>query len=72
MYFHYERAGSRAREILGDEQRKRGSGVVEVQLAVSRDGLAGTIALSTHPGRAGQRTGDRLELAADEAVIIAT
>jgi alpha-glucosidase len=39
---------------------------------VSRDGLAGTIALSTHPGRAGQRTGDRLELAADEAVIIAT
>jgi alpha-glucosidase len=39
---------------------------------VSRNDLAGTIALSTHPGRAGQRIDDRLELAGDEAVIIAT
>jgi alpha-glucosidase len=40
--------------------------------AVCRKELAGRIALSTPPGRAGQRTHDRLELAADEAVIIAT
>jgi alpha-glucosidase len=39
--------------------------------AVSRHGLAGRIALSTHSGRAGERIDDRLELAGDEAVIIA-
>jgi alpha-glucosidase len=39
---------------------------------VSRSDLAGRIALSTHPGRTGQRSEDRLELAGDEAVIIAT
>jgi alpha-glucosidase len=39
---------------------------------VSRNDLAGRIALSTHPGRTGQRIGDRLELAGDEAVIIET
>jgi alpha-glucosidase len=39
---------------------------------VSRNDLAGTIALSTHPGRTGQHIGDRLELAGDEALIIET
>ena len=39
---------------------------------VSRNDLAGSIALSTHPGRTGQRIEDRLELAGDEAVIIGT
>jgi alpha-glucosidase len=39
---------------------------------VRRNDLAGTIALSTHPGRTGQRIDDRLELAGDEAVILAT
>ena len=39
---------------------------------VRRNDLAGRIVLSTHPGRTGQRIGDRLELAGDEAVIIAT
>jgi alpha-glucosidase len=58
---------------LGERRRF----VVALNLAaapglVSRDGVAGTIALSTHPGRAGQRIGDRLELAGDEAVIIET
>jgi len=38
---------------------------------VCRNELAGRVALSTRPGRAGQRTHDRVELAADEAVIIA-
>ncbi len=40
IYFHYEGAQPRARSVLGDESRRKGSGVVEVQLAVSRDGLA--------------------------------
>jgi hypothetical protein len=34
--------------------------------------LAGRIELSTRPGRVGQPVGDRLDLAADEAVIIAS
>ena len=34
--------------------------------------ISGRIALSTHPGRTGRRIEDRLELAGDEAVIIAT
>jgi alpha-glucosidase len=38
---------------------------------LSRKELSGRIALSTHPGRAGARIEGRLELAADEAVIIA-
>jgi alpha-glucosidase len=40
--------------------------------AVRRNDLAGSIALSTHPGCTGQLVQDRLELAGDEAVIIAT
>jgi alpha-glucosidase len=39
---------------------------------VSRNDLAGRIALSTHPGHTGQRIEDRLELAGDEAVVIET
>lgn len=39
VYFHYEGARDRARSTLGDPARKKGSGVVEVQIAVSRDGL---------------------------------
>jgi alpha-glucosidase len=39
---------------------------------VSHQGLAGRGELSTRPARVGQRVGDRLELAGDEAVIIAT
>lgn len=39
VYFHYDEDGPLTRQILGREERKRGSGVVEVQLAVSRDGL---------------------------------
>jgi alpha-glucosidase len=40
--------------------------------AIRHQELAGQVALSTRPARVGQRTGDRLELAGDEAVIIAT
>lgn len=39
FYFHYEGQGPRTREILGEESRKLGSGTLETQLAVSRDGL---------------------------------
>lgn len=39
VYFHYDEDGPVTRQILGRQERKRGSGVVEVQLAVSRDGL---------------------------------
>lgn len=42
VYFHYEGAAPRTRATLGDEARKKGSGVVEVQIAVSRDGLEWT------------------------------
>jgi len=38
VYFHYERDGPRARQMLGEKERRRGSGVVETQIAVSRDG----------------------------------
>jgi hypothetical protein len=40
IYFHYREEGPETREVLGSEERKRGSGVVEVQLATSRDGLS--------------------------------
>jgi alpha-glucosidase len=40
--------------------------------AVRHRELAGRVALSTSPARAGQQIQDRLELAGDEAVIIAT
>lgn len=39
VYFHYEGDGPPTRRILGEPARKRGSGVVETQIAVSRDGL---------------------------------
>lgn len=39
VYFHYEDTEPRTRATLGEEARKKGSGVVEVQIAVSRDGL---------------------------------
>ena len=42
MYFHYSGDGPEARQILGTKQRGMGSGVTEVQLAVSRDGLSWT------------------------------
>lgn len=38
VYFHYWDDGPPTRRVLGDKSRGRGSGVVEVQLAVSRDG----------------------------------
>jgi hypothetical protein len=39
VYFHYERDGPATRQILADAQRARGSGTVETQLSVSRDGV---------------------------------
>jgi len=42
IYFHYNNDGPPTRQVLGKEDRKRGSGVVEVQLATSRDGLTWT------------------------------
>jgi hypothetical protein len=38
MYFHYEGDGPKTRRALGEPARGRGSGVIETQLAVSRDG----------------------------------
>ena len=40
VYFHYEGDGPRERQVLGGESNGRGSGVTEVQLTVSRDGLS--------------------------------
>ena len=42
IYFHYNNDGPATRQALGKQDRKRGSGVVEVQLATSRDGLSWT------------------------------
>ncbi len=39
VYFHYDGDGPPERQILGSKPWKRGSGVTEVQLAVSRDGV---------------------------------
>jgi hypothetical protein len=39
VYFHYRDDGPETRQILGTKERRRGSGVTEVQLAVSRDGV---------------------------------
>jgi hypothetical protein len=39
MYFHYDGDGPLARQILGHPDRRRGSGPIETQVAVSRDGL---------------------------------
>ncbi len=38
MYFHYQGDGPDTRRILGEPERARGSGVIETQLAVSREG----------------------------------
>jgi len=42
FFFHYHRDGPPQRQILGHPEEERGSGLVEAQLAVSRDGLAWT------------------------------
>ncbi len=39
VYFHYEADGPQTRQTLMDEARGRGSGPIESQLAVSRDGI---------------------------------
>ena len=39
VYFHYWDTGNATRDELGSEKRERGSGVIEVQTMVSRDGL---------------------------------
>jgi len=39
IYFHYEQDGPITRQILMDPARKRGSGPIETQIAVSRDGV---------------------------------
>ena len=42
FFFHYPRDGPPQRQILASLEHERGSGLVETQLAVSRDGLAWT------------------------------
>jgi len=39
MYFHYEADGPKTRQVLGQKERGRGSGPIEAQLGVSRDGI---------------------------------
>ncbi len=39
VYFHYEKDGPLTRQILMDPERGRGSGPIETQIAVSRDGI---------------------------------
>jgi hypothetical protein len=39
MYFHYDGDGPPAQRALGKRDRRRGSGVLETQIAVSRDGI---------------------------------
>jgi Concanavalin A-like lectin/glucanases superfamily len=39
MYFHYEDDGPKTRQVLREEGRGRGSGPIEAQLSVSRDGV---------------------------------
>ena len=39
VYFHYEADGPKTRQILMDPARKRGSGPIETQISVSRDGM---------------------------------
>ena len=39
LYFHYWDVGEEAREELGKKHRQKGSGVIEVQTMVSRNGL---------------------------------
>lgn len=40
MYYHYEGDGPETREVLSRKEQQRGSGPLETQLAVSRDGIA--------------------------------
>jgi hypothetical protein len=40
VYFHYRDDGPKTRQILGSKERGRGSGVTEVQVSVSRDGVS--------------------------------
>jgi len=42
IYFHYQDDGPKTRQALGTKARGLGSGVVETQLAVSRDGVKWT------------------------------
>jgi hypothetical protein len=42
FFFHYHRDGPLQRQVLAHPAEERGSGLVETQLAVSRDGLAWT------------------------------
>lgn len=39
MYFHYEGDGPENRQVLGTRERELGSGPIETQVAVSRDGI---------------------------------
>jgi hypothetical protein len=39
MYFHYHDEGPETRQVLGRRERNRGSGPLETQVAVSRDGI---------------------------------
>jgi hypothetical protein len=39
LYFHYEGDGPPTRQVLEEPRRKRGSGPIETQVSVSRDGL---------------------------------
>ena len=57
-YFHYEKDGPKTRTILMDPSRGRGSGPIETQLAVSRNGLdwkryprAAYVGIGRHGGR---------------------
>ncbi|HEY0863953.1 MAG TPA: LamG-like jellyroll fold domain-containing protein [Lacunisphaera sp.] len=42
MYFHYEEAGPPTRRVLAEKEHGRGSGPIETQLMVSRDGVKWT------------------------------
>jgi hypothetical protein len=39
VYFHYENDGPKTRQVLGNKERGLGSGPIETQLSVSRDGM---------------------------------
>ena len=54
FFFHYPREGPPQRQVLGEPAEERGSGLLETQLAVSRDGLA----WSRHPRPAYVGIGD--------------
>ncbi|MCA9230992.1 MAG: LamG domain-containing protein [Planctomycetales bacterium] len=58
VYFHYEPDGPPARNVLAQANRQRGSGPVETQLSVSRDGIHWTrhprpayVGIGNHAGR---------------------